>query len=355
MMDFNVIIKLYHLIKKQSKLNKEYGMIFVYNSDKTVRDKEHLSECVLPAEKNMIESSFRKVFEYVYTIDGEESFINKIESIRKKHKYVLVYSMAQNIDGIGRRCLIPLLCDYYNLINISADFMASTFSDNKLLMFNILSQNLAKYFPITKYHVEKNDFEEICKMLSNGKWVIKPNDESASIGVHVIDFSAKSKQEIEDYIHRYQNKYPIFSIQKFIDGQEVAVPLLKFNEEYYCPGISEVIFHNQQNYLDYDTVMLEGYSFKEYEGELKEQLIDVSIEVAKSLNFEGISRIDFRISNNQIYIEDIGANPTISETNGVNMIFCDKLSAESSCVYELLIYVKLIGLGLFIPSFNQSK
>ena len=148
MMDFNVIIKLYHLIKKQSKLNKEYGMIFVYNSDKTVRDKEHLSECILSAEKNMIESSFRKVFEYVYTIDGEESFINKIESIRKKHKYVLVYSMAQNIDGIGRRCLIPLLCDYYNLINISADFMASTFSDNKLLMFNILSQKLTKFLII---------------------------------------------------------------------------------------------------------------------------------------------------------------------------------------------------------------
>lgn len=350
MESFNKIKDLYYEIQKQPKLDSTYAMIFVYNSEETIRDKEHFSECIPKTEKNMIVSSFRKVFDYVYPIDGEDKFMKKIIEIKQKHKYIFVYSMAQNIDGIGRRCLIPLLCDYYNLMNISASFMASTYSDNKYLMYEFLLHQNINCFPKTKYFIEEKDFDYMTKLLSKGKWMIKPNDESASIGVYCIDFTHKSYDEIKSYLQSYQKKYPIFCIQEFIDGQEVAVPLFWMNNNYYCPGISEVVFESEQNYLDYDTVMLENYHFQEYIGDLQHQLIDVSIKVANAFNFKGISRIDFRIANKKIYIEDIGANPTISETNGVNILFREKLLAESSCVYELLVYSKLIELGLFIPS-----
>lgn len=355
MSDFNIIKNLYCIVKQQEKFNKNFALIFVYNSEGTIRDKEHRSECILETEKNMIVSSFRKVFEYVYPIDGEQQFIDSVEVIKSRHNHILVYSMAQNIDGIGRRCLIPLLCDFYNLININADFMSSAYSDNKKLMYELALHNKIYNFPFTKYYSNEKDLVEIYSLLKNGKWVFKPNDESASIGVYVKDFSSDSFEYIKKFVLDYINHFPIFCIQEFIDGDEVAVPLLYYKNNYYCPGISKVVFNTEKNYLDYNTVFLECYDFEEYVGILKPLLIKVSIKIAKLLNFKGISRIDFRIKDNKIYIEDIGSNPTVSETNGVNILFREKLNAPSSCIYELISYIALIENNLFIPSFYDTE
>ena len=84
----------------------------------TINKLATLSECIFQEELHMIVTSFRKTAEVVYAIDGENKFINCILDLKRKHKYLLVYSMAQNLNGDGRRSLIPLLCDYYNLINM---------------------------------------------------------------------------------------------------------------------------------------------------------------------------------------------------------------------------------------------
>lgn len=106
--NFEYIQKLYTVIKTQKRLNNEYAIIFVYNSPETMNDTKHSSECIFQEELHMIVTSFRKTAEVVYAIDGENKFINCILDLKRKHKYLLVYSMAQNLNGDGRRSLIPL-------------------------------------------------------------------------------------------------------------------------------------------------------------------------------------------------------------------------------------------------------
>lgn len=349
--NFNNIISLFQEIKSQKKLNSEYCIVFVYNSPQTMGDTFHTSECIFPEELHMITSSFNRVATFVYSFDGEEQFIREISALKMKHKYVMVYSMAQNLNGSGRRSLIPLLCEYFHLINIGADFMSCALGRSKEIMYTLLKSQ-GFLFPKTFFFRDFDSFDEIPIEIQKGKWLLKPNNESSSIGMEVHCFDKYTLTDIRSLLEKYHTEHPIFCIQEFIEGDEVAVPILKIKDYYYCPGISQVDFPEGMSYISYDMIQLETYGYFEYQGSIKEKLIDISINIAKQLSFTAMSRIDFRIQNNIPYIEDIGVNPTISETNGVNQIYCDYLSSDSWCIYAILVYAALINCGLFEPPFH---
>lgn len=349
--NFNDIISLFQEIKSQSKLNSDYCILFVYNSPKTMSDTYHSTECIFSEELHMILSSFSRIAEFVYSFDGEDEFINQIAQLKNKHKYIMVYSMAQNLTGSGRRSLIPLLCEYHHLINIGADFMSCTLGRSKEIMYTLLN-SMGFPFPKTFFFKSFDTFEELPIEIQKGKWLLKPNNESSSIGMEVHSFDEYSTTEIQLILDEYHQKHPIFCIQEFINGEEVAVPMLKIKNSFYCPGISQVDFPEGVNYINYDMIQLETYGYFEYQGAIKQKLMTISADVAKQLALTGMSRIDFRICNDIPYIEDIGANPTISEANGVNQIYCDYLSSESWCIYAILVYATLINNGLFEPPFH---
>ena len=350
--DFNDIIILFQTIKSLEKLGDNYCIVFVYNSPRTMKDTFHATECIFPEELHMIISAFKKIAVHVYSIDGEESFINSIKSLKAIHKYVMVYGMAQDLTGNGRRSLIPLLCEYYQLINIGADFMSCTLGRSKDIMHELLSSKGIP-FPKTFWYKKADSFQTIPSIIQKGKWLLKPNNESSSIGMEVHNFSDFSLEDIQVLLQQYHQKYPVFCVQEFINGDEVAVPILKIKDLYYCPGISQVDFPKGLNYIDYDMIALETYGYCEYSGPIKEQLIQISVSVSKQLNLTAMSRIDFRIRDNVPYVEDIGANPTVSEANGVNQLYCHYLSSESWCVYALLTYAALINYGLFKPTLHR--
>lgn len=346
--------ELYNSMGNRHKLDEQYGVVFVYNSSSKIRDKIHASECIYPEEKNMIISSFRKCAKFVYAFDGEDTFLKEIPRLKQKHLHILVYSMAQDINGIGRRCMIPLACDYYNLINIGAGFMESVYGGNKYLMYHQLKDVPGLSFPATYYILHTEDIDYYTSAGLTGKWLLKPNDESASIGLEVLDLDQYNKESFRIHLLEYRKGFPIFCLQEYIEGEEVAVPLLWLSGQYYCPGISKVVFQTEKHYLDYETVALGLCSYEEYQGEMKEQLIQSSLLVAKILGYKAISRVDFRLRDGVGYIEDIGPNPTISEANGVNELFRLRLNAPSSCVYELLLYSALVHNDLLKPPFHYT-
>ena len=346
--NFEYIIKLFKAINQCPSLGDNYCIIFVYNSPQTMQDTRHLSECILEEELNMILTSFKKVAKHVYAIDGEEKFISSIHKYKKHFKHLLVYSMSQNLDGDGRRSLIPLLCDYYGLINIGANFISTVMGRTKDIMYSIIEPK-GFIFPKTFYIYNDLDLDEVIHFIKKGIWLLKPNNESSSIGMQVHNFSQYRDSELRSLLVKYHKEYPVYCIQEFIDGEEVAVPILKIKEKYYCPGISQVKFPQGKNYIDYDMVALETYDYFEYNGNLKEKLFEISVNVAKTLKLTSMSRIDFRILNNTPYIEDIGANPTISANNGVNHLYCEYLQATPDCVYAVLVYTALIEHNLFKP------
>lgn len=350
---FTDIEKLYQRITASEKLNHDFCVAFVYNSAERIRDQIHASECIYPEEQQMIISAFRASAKYVYSFDGENTFANEILNLKKRHKYVLVYSMAQNINGIGRRCMVPLLCDYYNLINIGAGFMECVYGGSKYLMYKMTKNLPGICFPKTHYILKAADINLLLTQSLSGRWLLKPNDESASIGIEIFEPEQYTTAELREKLFEYQKHYPIFCLQEYIDGDEVAVPLFWYQSHYYCPGISEVVFHTDQHYLDYDTVAMGACSYREYTNPVSGALVENSIHIANALGFKAICRIDFCVKDGIGYIEDIGPNPTISEHNGANELFRQRLHALSGCVYQLLLYSSLAQYNLLKPSFND--
>lgn len=352
--DFHQIEAIYRLICLQPKLDRDFCVAFVYNSAEKIRDTIHAAECIFPEERRMIINSFRQVADFVYPFDGEDVFADAITELKRKHKYVLVYSMAQDINGIGRRCMVPLLCDYYDLFNIGAGFMECVYGGSKYLMYEMTRNLPGIHFPKTYYVLSPGDLEGILNRPLSGRWLLKPNDESASIGMEVFCPEEYSKEALHKKLTSYQEDYPIFCIQEYIEGDEVAVPLFWYGGQYYCPGISAVVFHTEHHFLDYDTICLGNCSYQEYISPLSSKLIESSVQVASALGYRAISRIDYRIKNGIGYIEDIGPNPTISEKNGANELFRLRLQAPGSCVYQLMLYSALEQHGLFKPSFDDT-
>lgn len=348
------IYQLYETITHKELLSEEYAVIFVYNDEELINDNEHSSECITSIEKDMIVGSFQKSVQYVYAINSEDSFINKYPALKERHKNIFVYSMAQNINGIGRRSLIPLLCDYYKLNNIGSDFFSSTLGGHKELMYTLITPYAYNNIPFTIYVDRFTNLHELIKKLEDGIYILKPNDESASIGVEKLEISPENHIGIVEQLSNYQKKYTRFCIQEYIDGPEIEVPLLFYDQGYYCPGCVEIINSSPFGYLDYDTVKMDEYSFTEYSGNLYNQIIDCSKKVAIALNFKTICRIDFRIKNNIPYIIDIGANPTISMHSSTNYIFRKRFGDESA-VYRLLFFMGLLKTKLFEPPFDKSE
>lgn len=350
----NEVHKLYNRIIQTKALSSEYAVIFVYNEDSLIEDEEHSSECVTSIEKDMIINSFRKSVQYVYAINGEDAFIDMFPVLKKKHRYIFVYSMAQNINGIGRRSLIPLLCDYYKLNNIGSNFFSSTLGANKELMYKLIAPYVSENIPFTIYLNKSTDIKQLLKQMKYGTYILKPNDESASIGVEKIEISETNILNIESKIKSYQKRYAHCCIQEYIDGPEIEIPLIHYKQEYFCPGCVEIVNSSPSGYLDYDTIKMDAYSFIEYTDALSDEIIDCSKKVAQALNFETICRIDFRIKNNIPYIIDIGANPTISFHSSANYIFRKRFGDESA-VYQLLLFIELTNAKLLEPSFYEAK
>ncbi|MBO5138883.1 MAG: ATP-grasp domain-containing protein [Bacilli bacterium] len=348
------IYKLYNAIIHTKLLSAEYAVVFVYNEESLIDDIEHSTECITSIEKDMIINSFRKSAQYVYAINGEDSFIRMISTLKKKHHYIFVYSMAQNIAGIGRRSLVPLLCDYCKLNNIGSNFYASTLGGDKELMYKLIVSHVNNNIPFTVYINETTNLTQILESIESGTYILKPNDESASIGVEKIDISRENTTDILNKLTIYRKKHLHFCIQEYIDGPEIEVPLLFHEHEYYCPGCVEILNSSPSGYLDYDTVKMDDYSFEEYTGELSTDIITCSKDVAKALGFETICRIDFRIKNNVPYIIDIGANPTISFHSSTNYIF-RKRFGDSSAVYQLLLFIGLANDKSFKPPFDKTE
>lgn len=62
--------------------------------------------------------------------------------------------MAQNIAGIGRRSLVPLLCDYCKLNNIGSNFYASTLGGDKELMYTLIAPYVSSNIPYTVHETK---------------------------------------------------------------------------------------------------------------------------------------------------------------------------------------------------------
>ncbi|MEC0111568.1 ATP-grasp domain-containing protein, partial [Paenibacillus taichungensis] len=350
------LIKFYNYMDNMKKNSDIMCVVFVFNSIDTYQNDVHKSECITSYEQSEIVNAFRSVSDYVISFNSEDKFIADIDNLKQKFKYVLVYSMAQNTNGIGRRCLVPLICEHYEVYNIGADFYSSVLGGNKSLMYEKIEDQLGVYFPITYIFKNEEDFRNIQDFYHNKKdFLLKPNSESASIGVVKIDVQETTYKEAIELIHSHYEMYGTLLIQQYIEGKEVEVPVIHHNNAYFAPEVVEIVFLNDEKYLDYQTIANENYDFDIYKGPHAKIIASVACRCAEILGFSAISRIDFRVNETDIYIIDITPNPTISSKSSAHLLFQHVFNGDEEAAYRLLVFEAIKKHRLLEPPLYASK
>jgi carbamoyl-phosphate synthase large subunit len=129
----------------------------------------------------------------------------------------------------------------------------------------------------------------------------------------------------EELLHYMENavrinpEHPVL-IDRYLTGKEIEVDAISDGETVYIPGIMEHI--ERAGVHSGDSIAV--YPPQNLTDEIKQQIIDYTIRLAKGLNIIGLLNIQFVIADNQVYVLEVNPRssrtvPFLSKITGVPM------------------------------------
>lgn len=203
---------------------------------------------------------------------------------------------------------------------------------------------------LTYYTIDKNkiSFQEIKDELGL-PFFIKPANLGSSVGISKVRDEKEFKKAIR-LAFGYDSK---IVIEEFIQGKEIECAVLG-NEKPQASTVGEIIPNH--DFYSYEAKYLDENGAKmkipaDVSRELIKEFQDLSIKVFKTLNCEGLGRVDFFLTeDNKIYVNEIN---TIPGFTSISMY--PKLWEASGLSYQKLID-KVINLAINrFKSENRNK
>lgn len=247
---------------------------------------------------------------------NEDDFIKYIIKMSSQNlSEYIVLSSAQKGTKIGRKSLIPLFCDLYNVKYIGSNPYVVSLCRDKYRTSCILKENQINTPHSWMYDIRYGWIGSSPEGYPN-QLIIKPNYEASSIGIseeNIGYFDAEFFEKVKNLSKSYHQEV---LVEEFIEGYEVEVPVICDGDPFcvFPAGISL----NTKDFLgtqilNYNIRYHDAYSFYDFSNknlQLANRIMECTCKVAKLLNISGLGRIDFRIDANQnIYITDISTNP----------------------------------------------
>lgn len=245
----------------------------------------------------------------------EENFIKFVTGSHENLSKYIVLNSAQKGTKIGRKSLIPSICDLYGIKYIGSNPYIVSLCRDKYRTSCILKQNGIR--------TPQSWLYDACYGWINGSpenfnypLIIKPNYESSSIGI--------DENNIGYYDSHFFNKVKEISLcykqeillEEFIEGYETETPIINCGEPL---GVFPVAINLDfepymgKRILNYNNRAVDNYTFFDFSKkfpELSDQMIKTACNVIKILSIVGFGRVDFRIASNEMfYITDISTNP----------------------------------------------
>ena len=140
--------------------------------------------------------------------------------------------------------------------------------------------------------------------------IIKPINGGSSNGL----FKINNLKELNTFILDKKDKLNEFMLEEYINGRELTVGIL---ENKIC-GIMEIKF-NEEIY-DYENKYINIAKHiidPKLPQKIKEELINISLEVHNSFNCNCISRIDFRYDedNQKVFLLEVNTQPGLTKNS----------------------------------------
>ncbi|MBN2724447.1 MAG: ATP-grasp domain-containing protein [Deltaproteobacteria bacterium] len=251
---------------------------------------------------------------------------NPMEVLNKLSKFNadMVFNLVETIGGKSAEIFKVLsLLELMDIPYTGSSSKGMMLSTDKILAKRVL-KGCSISTPAMLNSIEITDEEPF-----SGPWILKPSSEEGSSGF--LETSVFS-----DWIElcNYQKKLPShidYMVEKFINGREFNVAVLPSENNYYCLGVSEIIFknfpENKPRILDYKAKWepdsfeyentIRSFEFSPEDEILQHTLKNEAIRGIRALDIDGYCRVDFRVDENGVpYILEINANPCISPDAG---------------------------------------
>lgn len=347
-MDENILKNFYDYMESQ-KYPINAIFIFVYNDYNTYIDDPHLEECFDNIEVHEILDAVSDIFQETLAFNSEKAFIQWCAKQTTKDKNIYVYTMAQYVEGFGRRTLIPALCQYYGFININADAYMSALGCNKETMYKLLEANNMSYMLTPTVFL--NQYQDIDYQYIHSKLgdhiVLKPINESCCIDMTILE----NYTENDLYYQTTQllNKYGHAMLQKYIDGTEIGITVHFHKSKMYALPPIQIVFLNGKKHLTHTDSFYENYQLANYS--VPQELLEECQKMSYALEFFCTTRFDFRYDGKNYYLFDLSPNPTVNGYTSCNYAARSALKSDCRGILRLMTYEKI---SLFEPSFNWT-
>ncbi len=249
-----------------------------------------------------------------YFVDdrGEKSPLDKADfSVSLTSGFKVKFDVCFNIIH-GRPGENGELQAYWNTIGqkyTGCDFYQSALTFNKKDTLAVLSKyGIPSAKSIYLRLGEEIDEKEIVEKLGLPLFV-KPNQSGSSLGITKV----KAQSELKEALNFAFAEDEEILIESFLDGMEVSVGVVDFNNETVVLGITEIV--PDKEFFDYEA-KYEGASEEitpaRIDDETRKRVEEISKRAYEALGMSGFSRSEFIIMNGIPYMLEMNTNPGFS-------------------------------------------
>ena len=315
-----VIDTLQTLIIRAKQLTRSYEIVLLTSNDTRTKNGDDYADCSVKAEflsdedENVILGALHRIGFSVRQFFDEETFISYVSGLNTNTSNIIVINSAQKGTKIGRKSLIPAICDLYGIRYIGSNPYVVSLCRDKYRCGCILARNEIQVPAAWLYHPSRGWYRK--PLNSVGKWIVKPNYEAASIGIDASNIccSDTMHRKVREMAMKYHQE---ILAEEFVDGYEVEVPIIVSCNKalsFFPVGIDlDGSGKMGERILDYDLRYSDSYDYYDFSNEhpeLSTEVLNMAVSVACILNINGFGRVDFRISEGGgIYVTDVATNP----------------------------------------------
>ena len=205
-----------------------------------------------------------------------------------------------------------LMQAYFELLGIpqnSCNYYQAALTFNKRDLLSVLKPYGIK--TATSYYLNQGDeinTGEIVKTVGLPCFV-KPNKSGSSFGISKV----KTQDEMEEAIKVAYKEDDEIIIESFLDGTEVSVGVIKYNNEIMVLPVTEIVSEN--DFFDYEAKYL-GKSQEITPARISDQMTlkvqKISKRIYEILKMQGFSRSEFIIVNEEPHLLEVNTVPGLT-------------------------------------------
>ena len=246
-------------------------------------------------EKALIESDYR-----VKSIDVDENIVALLSSLNPKPDVVF-----NALHGrYGEDGCVQGLLNYLGIRYTHSGVLASAMAFNKPMAKLIMA---AAGIKVAEHKIVTYD-ELLNGNVMSRPYVLKPVSEGSSVGIVIVQGGDLFEPKKVDWI--FGDK---IMVERFIPGRELTVTVMGDR----ALAVTEV--RTGRNFYDYDAKYGDGGSTHIVPADIPKAIykeaLRISLLAHKSLECRGISRVDIRYDDKNLYVLEVNTQPGMTPTS----------------------------------------